>query len=186
MGLDMFLYREQHITTTDNKITYKDYNTEEEQQVELQSDYEDGMYHATIKTCVADWRKANQIHKWFVDSIQEGKDDCGYYYVPFEHLQRLLDICKKIKKECPLVDGKVQNGYSFNENGEKVYDYEDGKVMTNVELAEKLLPTSEGFFFGGTGYDQWYMQDIEYTIVVLEDIIKNDNGGANYYYTSSW
>ena len=27
------------------------------------------------------WRKANQIHKWFVDNVQGGIDDCRPYPV---------------------------------------------------------------------------------------------------------
>ena len=26
---------------------------------------------------IASWRKANAIHKWFVDNVQDGVDDCG-------------------------------------------------------------------------------------------------------------
>lgn len=40
------------------------------------------------------WRKANAIHKWFVDNVQEGKDDCGQYYVTREHLIDLREACR--------------------------------------------------------------------------------------------
>ena len=26
------------------------------------------------------WRKANHIHKWFVDNVQNGEDDCKEYH----------------------------------------------------------------------------------------------------------
>jgi len=42
------------------------------------------------------WRKANQIHRWFVEQVQEGKDDCGYYYVSRQHLVDLRDLCKRV------------------------------------------------------------------------------------------
>ena len=35
------------------------------------------------------WRKANQIHKWFVDNVQGGEDDCGAYIVEREQLEDL-------------------------------------------------------------------------------------------------
>lgn len=38
------------------------------------------------------WRKANAIHKWFVDNVQGGEDDCGEYYVDPEQLKQLLDL----------------------------------------------------------------------------------------------
>ena len=36
---------------------------------------------ASVRYRVAYWRKANAIHKWFVDHVQDGVDDCGEYYV---------------------------------------------------------------------------------------------------------
>jgi hypothetical protein len=36
------------------------------------------------------WRKANQIHKWFVDNVQDGVDDCKEYWVSEEKLQELF------------------------------------------------------------------------------------------------
>lgn len=129
------------------------------------------------------WRKANQIHKWFVDNVQDGEDDCKEYYVAAEKLEELLTICKDIKEKCGLMDGVVQNGYTFNEHGKQPI-MEDGKMMTNQEYAHEKLPTTSGFFFGGTDYDQYYMQDIDDTIEILEDCLK-DTGGE-YYYSSSW
>jgi len=41
------------------------------------------------------WRKANQIHKWFVDNVQDGRDDCQKYYVGKDSLQKLVDLCKR-------------------------------------------------------------------------------------------
>ena len=41
------------------------------------------------------WRKANHIHKWFVENIQYGKDDCGNYPVSIEELGELMELCFK-------------------------------------------------------------------------------------------
>ena len=60
------------------------------------------------------WRKANAIHKWFVDNVQNGDDDCGDYEVYWEQLMELKGICKRIVEECPLIDGKVRTGDSWN------------------------------------------------------------------------
>lgn len=34
------------------------------------------------------------------------------------------------------------------------------KVLSDHSLAEKLLPTESGFFFGNTEYDDWYFDDL--------------------------
>ena len=41
---------------------------------------------------------------------------------------------------------------------------EDGKIMQNSELAKELLPTTTGFFFGGTDYDEYYMEELPFDI----------------------
>lgn len=38
------------------------------------------------------------------------------------------------------------------------------EVLADHSLAEKLLPTQSGFFFGSTAYDEWYFKDVEYVL----------------------
>jgi len=47
----------------------------------------------TVSLSVAYWRKANQIHKWFVDNCQNGLDECQRVYVDREQLVDLRDLC---------------------------------------------------------------------------------------------
>lgn len=42
---------------------------------------------------VAYWRKANQIHGWFVDNIQGGVDECQESPVTREQLDELRQLC---------------------------------------------------------------------------------------------
>jgi hypothetical protein len=57
-------------------------------------------------------------------------------------------------------------------------------VQNQPEVAEEVLPTASGFFFGGTEYDEWYYKDIENTIQILNEALADTNG--EYYYSSSW
>ena len=109
----------------------------------------------TVSTQSAYWRKANQIHVWFVDNVQEGEDDCGEHWVKPTQLQELLDLCKQVVND-PL-------------------------------QAEDLLPTGEGFFFGSDAYDEYYFEQIQYTIEVLEHLLDNAyTTDYDFYYHSSW
>src|SRR3982751_6350886 len=85
------------------------------------------------------WRKANAIHNWFVENVQDGTDDCGYYYAEASKLKELIAECKK--------------------------------VLASKDNAAELLPTTSGFFFGGTDYDEWYFQSMEDTIQQLEEAL---------------
>ena len=42
------------------------------------------------------WRKANQIHAWFVDKVQSGLDNCGRYHVEWEQLRELLFVVLRV------------------------------------------------------------------------------------------
>lgn len=139
------------------------------------------------------WRKANQIHRWFVENVQDGNDDCGTYDVSMEDLKNLLTICKEIKSKCNLVDGKVINGQTASPatGGKLVDNIEDGKLMNNSHIAAKLLPSASGFFFGSTDYDQWYMNDIDNTIEIIEAIFADKQPYKDYLdfditYHASW
>ena len=44
------------------------------------------------------WRKANQIHAWFVANVQGGDDDCREYDVTSEQLTELRGLCRQVLK----------------------------------------------------------------------------------------
>lgn len=49
-----------------------------------------------ISITVAYWRKANQIHAWFVKNVQKGIDNCESFIVDREQLTQLRDVCKEV------------------------------------------------------------------------------------------
>ena len=68
------------------------------------------------------WRKANAVHKWFVDNVQEGEDDCEYHYVSRKQLEELADICDKVIKNpskagslLPTASGPFFGGTTYDE-----------------------------------------------------------------------
>jgi len=157
MGLDMYLTKKTYVKRWSH-------HSKEEQHtvvVKLGGKTRKGIKPKRISNIeeeVMYWRKANQIHKWFVDNVQDGVDDCGTYYVSKEQLEELVDKCKK--------------------------------VLADNSLADELLPSESGFFFGGTEYDEFYFKDLEETVKEIEDElkIKPTEGcySGDYYYHSSW
>jgi hypothetical protein len=104
------------------------------------------------------WRKANAIHKWFVDNVQDGVDECQKSWVDKSKLKELRAVVQKVLKD--------------------------------HSLAEKLLPTCSGCFFGNYDYDEWYFEDLKKTRKIINDILKdlkdNDSTDIQFYYQSSW
>lgn len=114
------------------------------------------------------WRKANAIHKFFIDTCGGGEDDCSKnYYVDLDTLKDLYDKCKQITEKCKAIAGDND--------------------ITNKNLAEELLPTQSGFFFGETAYDEYYLADIRQTMEVLQPIVEStEDDMGDYYYSASW
>lgn len=59
-------------------------------------------------------------------------------------------------------------------------------VLRNPKLANQILPTTSGCFFGSTNYDGDYFYDIRYTLKHLERLLKDEDKYDWYEYESSW
>ena len=99
------------------------------------------------------WRKANAIHKWFVDNVQGGEDECRPHYVSREQLVELKELCEQ--------------------------------VLADRSKAAELLPSASGFFFGSTDYDEYYFQDLESTVKIINDCLELPQSWE-FEYRSSW
>lgn len=132
------------------------------------------------------WRKANAIHKWFVDNVQNGVDNCEYYEVSKEQLEELLETCVKVRDASNMEKGLVKNGETY-QNGKLIPNMVEGEYIVDATVANELLPTQGGFFFGSTDYDQWYMDDIIETIDILTKALETtDFDREMITYCSSW
>ena len=83
------------------------------------------------------WRKANAIHRWFVQNVQDGVDDCGTYIVTREQLEQLKAACERVLAIAQIVDGKICTGISLDGEEERRI-MEDGKVVGIDTKLEKI------------------------------------------------
>ena len=184
MGLDMYLYKKTFLKTA------KHWEESKRQTITVETG---GVVDQNIKServsfiteTVGEWRKANQIHNWFVNNVQEYVDDCKEYHVSTQQLEELHETCKKVVMS--LAISKVETTEI------KVYSFEEQKTLKgdsvtflDTSIAEELLPTQSGFFFGSTDYDTEYLQDLETTIEILETVLSEYNEWSDFYYQSSW
>lgn len=178
LGLDQWLYKKNYVKNWDHDKEKAIINLAGEKTVGIKPER-----IAYITEEIFYWRKANQIHAFF---MADQEDHCQDIHVTPLKLQDLHALCTQIINECPLVDGVVGNGKSFKD-GEWVQNTELGKILSNQELAHKLLPTQEGFFFGNTEYNQYYMEDIVATKEMLDELFKQPKWNhADYTYSPSW
>ena len=193
MGLDMYLSVEQYVGGWDYKrdIAERDEATAKELKtfdtiLELL-----GLERSSLPTCnsltvdvqVGYWRKANAIHNWFVNNVQNGDDDCKKYYVSREQIEELAALCERIVE-----------GIDFGEvvmEGPEPWSYETYPNLTFSEEVEDLindeLPPQGGFFFGPTDLGEWYAAYVKDTAEMLRKILDNPKLLTfDFYYQSSW
>ena len=158
MGLDMYLTAEKYISGYSER-TKRDIALEG-----LEGDHPpttEGT-SVTISLDLACWRKANQIHNWFVERAQAGEDDCQKHFVELDDLKELVTLCEGLL------------------------------VNRSAEHAEEELPTQAGFFFGSTEYDDGYWDDLEDTVAQLRPVVDWFDADENrrfqweIKYQSSW
>jgi hypothetical protein len=136
MGLDMYLNRKQFIGA----------NYEHRHVTGIVSLFQDGKpipvdfsKISYIEYAEVYWRKANQIHKWFVDNVQSGEDDCGTYDVAPEQLEELVSLCKEVlanpSKAAELLP--TQSGFFFG--GDEYDEYYFQELEQTVEDVTRLL-----------------------------------------------
>ena len=150
MGLDQYLKGKMYVSPYSDKELHTKLNT-------LTTEMGFTFPANEIVFEAAYWRKANHIHQWFVDNVQEGVDNCGEYYVSRDTLEELVIVCED--------------------------------VLADHSLADELLPTTSGFFFGSTEYDEYYYEDIKNTINMIKPLIDPDNKKMeelSFYYRASW
>ena len=137
------------------------------------------------------WRKANHIHKWFVDNVQDGEDNCDYYELKPSQLEKLLNTCKEVIKLIEDDKNTTTKPITYNEIKDgKFQEVQGTEIVYSDETyskVEELLPTRSGFFFGGTEYDQWYFEDVKNTITMIEKVlVETDFENQFVVYGSSW
>lgn len=60
------------------------------------------------------------------------------------------------------------------------------RVLNDHSLAEELLPTRAGFFFGSTEYDKWYYQDVKDCLKQMKKLLEGFADDEAIYVVMSW
>lgn len=145
MGLDQYLYANEYLSAWKNGDAYAKVAQALEADKFATADFPS----ITVSVKVGQWRKANQIHNWFVNNVQDGEDDCREYYVEREQLIELLELCKKVKaggekvaeEELPTASGFFYGSIEIDE-----YYWQD--IDDTIKQLERVLAkVPEGWSF---------------------------------------
>jgi hypothetical protein len=202
MGLDMYINRKV-------RRYLKDDGTFSNNCEDLKTD-ELGCSNAVwIESEVAYWRKANAVHKWFVENVQGGVDDCREYDVFLDNLVELRETCVRLLTEMKgkilkVRDKDMEEFRKYHAEGQPAeIAIDPGNIdaldnatsfhkLPDDEVPPEILPPTEGFFFGGTEYDGDYFWNVARTIKMIDRIVEQDDelskdgSCVSYTYCASW
>jgi hypothetical protein len=132
MGLDMYLTKRTYVQNWDymkesekNHVSVKGADAKHIKSERVQYITEQLMY----------WRKANQIHHWFVKNVQGGDDDGDEYTVSLPELKQLMDVCYEVMTDNSRAEELLPTSRGFFFGG---YDY-DEFYFTQVTNTYKIL-----------------------------------------------
>ena len=93
------------------------------------------------------WRKANQIHKWFVDNCQGGVDECQRSFVSKDKLKKLLDTVNQVLENPELGDELLPTGGGFFFGSTEYDEYYIHDLNQTKKIIEDIFNTPE--------FDNW-------------------------------
>jgi hypothetical protein len=159
MGLDMYLYKK-HYYGGQYKVEEKGKSNSHSMKLSGKFVKDNGIDVSKVTYIMEDlmyWRKVNAIHNWFIRN-------CVH--------DGVTDDCSPIYVSYDQLKELVDTCH---------------KVLVDPTKAEELLPTGEGFFFGGTAYDEYYFDELKRTVKELEEHFKKPNSDmVEYEYQASW
>lgn len=146
MGLDMYLNAKRHASWySDGDAAPTVDGVPEAAGMKLTCLTYEGMY----------WRKANAIHQWFVENVQDGDDNCQEYYVGREDLERLMELCGEAianpDKAAELLP--PQGGFFFG--AAEVDDWYWEQVKRTYRELKELLSKELGSDWSFTYQSSW-------------------------------
>lgn len=144
MGLDMYLEREIYIGA---EYDHRNVTGVVEIAVQGKKLNIDFKKISSINEKVGYWRKANQIHNWFVENVQDGEDECQRSYVTTEQLQELKETCEKVLADHNLAEELLpcQSGSFFGGTDYDEWYFRD--LEDTVKILEDALENDEGAFY---------------------------------------
>ena len=139
MGLDMYL----EIKKSLYKSAFRDNLCSGDVPKEICSIIPTGetIEYVSKDTCygVGYWRKANAIHKFFVNKCACGEDDCKPAYVSYETLEELHKDCVMVLEDHKLASKILPSEEGFFFGSQEYDDYYFEQLAYTKELTENVL-----------------------------------------------
>jgi hypothetical protein len=138
MGLDMYLSAKKYLWKFD------DADVQVSKEIQDKLNLRRRVKEVSIEAMY--WRKANQIHSWFVENVQDGIDECKPHHVSREELEELLRTCRAALHHKDSRILPPQEGFFFGST-EVDNDYWDDIKRTAAEIETLLAELDDSWEF---------------------------------------
>lgn len=140
MGLDMYLVAREYLADYD---WYPEAIRNKYKAIVKTTD-ENSLQYEENKSIVVEyqamyWRKANAIHGWFVDNVQDGVDDCSPHTVLIEDLEELVKTCKEVLDDRSKAPELLPPRAGFFFGPDSYDDWYFDNIKITVERLTKLI-----------------------------------------------
>lgn len=145
MGLDMYLDKRSYVRQWEHIDADKQYNVEVTRGGEPTT-----IDPKKVKYIIEEagyWRKQNQIHRWFVENVQKGIDNCGDYYVDKSQLETLLGLCEKVKADNSLSDELLPGASGFFFGGTEYDEWYFNGIDTTIDILKEALEDESADYY---------------------------------------
>lgn len=135
MGLDMYLKAERYIWYNEDEIGD-----------EVKAAFPELPEGAKIKSVEAEvgyWRKANQVHDWFVKNVQDGVDECQKAFVSREDIQKLKDICQKVLDNPEQASSLLPTASGFFFGNTEYNEWYMRDIQETIAICDRALSLPE-------------------------------------------
>ena len=147
MGLDMYLYKKHYVKNWDY-MSDNEKHTISVKKGKKKLDHIKPDRICYVMEQVMEWRKFNALHKWFVDNVQEGIDDCKECFVDESDLKMLLETLTYVyeNKDSAETILPTAQGFFFGSDDIDEYYWEEVK-STIIQLKDLLEEDNKGASF---------------------------------------
>ncbi len=138
-------------------------------------DYETSWSCYSVQFPLMYWRKSNQIHQWFVQNVQGGKDNCDEYSVSLDQLKLLSKTIEPALVSTSAASELLPTteGFFFGSQEYDQYYFED--LKTTKTQIDKIIAYQ-------TAAEKMSTEEFNKKFPTLTKDIPFDD----FYYQSSW
>lgn len=147
MGLDMYLYANKYLSQ---------YRVDEHELagkiLDIMPDLKkfnkknSSVGGVSIEVTIGYWRKANHIHRWFLENCEKGEEDnCQRIYVTRENLEELRKVCGRVLQFKHLAEDQLPTESGFFFGGTEYDEYYYDSTANTIEILNEALALSDDY-----------------------------------------